>query len=335
MSMNEFRRMATRIDQQMQQLASEGVVEAPAVINRMMGHVPDLHRIWVGTSDQQLMALSREYPGFYRYALMMEEAAEAERNKPSRPYDGMPEFSEQHKQIASQLLTTAATLERRYQALRASGSLQVFQPQLKDLCRLHQQWLTDLEDFKGSLRAQGAEPNVLEYVDQAFGRMAERLQQLAGDPTSQTGSTAADNTGQTQAEPQWRPLAVLPTLTAAINGELQVNESLVRKLASARDNPHVLDDATIERIERMCQGQRDLLPVYRQQIERWRTEARSDAKAKAIREFGIRVERHAASTEALMALVGEFRGKTIDSVLGMGDAELALAVLSGQIKPPR
>ncbi|WP_317509742.1 hypothetical protein, partial [Halovibrio sp. HP20-50] len=76
---------------------------------------------------------------------------------------------------------------------------------------------------------------------------------------------------------------MLPTLTAAINGELQVNESLVRKLASARDNPHVLDDATIERIERMCQGQRDLLPVYRQQIERWRTEARSDAKAKAIR----------------------------------------------------
>ena len=29
-----------------------------------MGYVPDLHKIWVGTSDQQLMALSNEFPGF-------------------------------------------------------------------------------------------------------------------------------------------------------------------------------------------------------------------------------------------------------------------------------
>ncbi len=94
MSMSEFRRLATRMDQQMQQLAAEGVSDAHAVINRMMGYVPDLHRIWVNTSDQQLMALSREFPGFYRYARIMEEASDAERNKASRPYDGMAEFSE-------------------------------------------------------------------------------------------------------------------------------------------------------------------------------------------------------------------------------------------------
>ena len=124
--MNEFRRLAAKIDQHMQQLAAQGVSEAHAIINRMMGYGPDLHRIWVGTSDQQLMALSREFPGFYRYARIMEEASEAERRKASRPYDGMAEFSEQHKQMGAQLLTTAATLERGYQAFRASGSLQDF-----------------------------------------------------------------------------------------------------------------------------------------------------------------------------------------------------------------
>ena len=46
------------------------------------------------------MALSREFPGFYRYAHIMEEASEPERNKASRLYDGMAEFSEQHKQMA-------------------------------------------------------------------------------------------------------------------------------------------------------------------------------------------------------------------------------------------
>jgi len=89
MSMNEFRRLAANMDQHMQRLFAENVTDAHAIINRMMGYVPDLHKIWVGTSDVQLMALSNEFPGFYRYALIMEEASEVERNKASRPYDGM------------------------------------------------------------------------------------------------------------------------------------------------------------------------------------------------------------------------------------------------------
>ena len=38
------------------------------------------------------MALSKEFPGFYRYAFIMEDASDAERNKASRPYDGMGQF---------------------------------------------------------------------------------------------------------------------------------------------------------------------------------------------------------------------------------------------------
>lgn len=179
MSMNEFRRLAAKIDQHMQQLSALGVSDEHAIINRMMGYVPDLHRIWVGTSDQHLMALSHEFPGFYRYALIMEEASEVECNKASRSYDGMAEFSEEYKQRAANLLATAATFERGYQAYRGSGDLQVFQPQVSELGRLHQQWMSDLNGFKSSLRAQRAEPKVLEYVNEAFGRLAERIKQLA------------------------------------------------------------------------------------------------------------------------------------------------------------
>lgn len=92
MSMNEFRRLAAKIDQHMQQLSAQDVNDAHAIINRMMGYVPDLHKIWGGTSDDQLIALSNEFPGFYRYAITMEEASEAERNKASRPYDSLQEL---------------------------------------------------------------------------------------------------------------------------------------------------------------------------------------------------------------------------------------------------
>jgi hypothetical protein len=180
MNTNEFRRLATKIDQHMQQLSAQGVNDAHAIINRMMGYVPDLHKIWVAASDDQLVALSNEFPGFYRYALVMEEAFEAERIKASRPYDGIAQLPEQHKQLVTQLLTTAATLERGYLAFRGSGNLQVFQPQVNEMRQLHRQWLSDLERFKNSLRALGAEPKALEYVNEAFGRLAERIKKLAG-----------------------------------------------------------------------------------------------------------------------------------------------------------
>jgi hypothetical protein len=180
MSMNEFRQRAAKMDQHMQQLAAQGVNDAPAILHRMMGYVPDLHQIWIGTADDQLMALSHEFPGFYRYALIMEEAFEAERQKGSRPYDGLAPLSEPHQQWAAQLLATAATLERDYQALLGSSNRPVVQPQVQEMDTLHQQWLSDLERFKSTLRAQGAEPRALEYVNEAFGHLAERIKQLAG-----------------------------------------------------------------------------------------------------------------------------------------------------------
>ncbi|WP_257214207.1 transposase [Pseudomonas amygdali] len=180
MSMIEFRRLAEKIDQHMQQLDALGVSEPHAIINRMMGYVPDLHKILVGISNQQLISLCSEFPGFYCYAHIMEEASEAERHKASRSYDGMPEFSEKHKHMGEQLLTTAATLERTYQAFHTSGDIQVFRPELDELGHLYQQWLCELHAFKESLRMHSAEPKVLEYVNTVFDRMDKRIQQLAG-----------------------------------------------------------------------------------------------------------------------------------------------------------
>lgn len=177
--MNDFRRLAAKLDQHMQLLSSQGVNDAHAIINRMMGYVPDLHKIWTETSDDQLITLSHEFPGFYRYARIMEDASKAESNKTSRPYDGMTKFPEQYRQLGVQLLATAATLERGYHAFLGNG-LQVFQPQVGELGKLHRQWLSDLESFTNSLRAQGADPKALEYVNEAFGRLAERINKLAG-----------------------------------------------------------------------------------------------------------------------------------------------------------
>ena len=89
MSMDDYRRMAAKIDHHMRQLAAEGANEAHVVVHRMMGYIPHLQKIWYGTTDLEFIALSDEFPGFYRFAFIMEEAVEGERKKTSRPYDGM------------------------------------------------------------------------------------------------------------------------------------------------------------------------------------------------------------------------------------------------------
>ena len=163
----------------MQLLTDKGVNADHEIINRMMGYVGDLQAIWDGTTDEQLIILSKEFPGFYRYALAMEEAFEAERNKASREYDGMAQFSEQHKQMGAPLLTTAATLERGYQAFIGAGKLDIFRPQVIETDKAYRKWLVDLESFKESLRAGGTNAKAMEYVNEAFGRLADRIEKLS------------------------------------------------------------------------------------------------------------------------------------------------------------
>ena len=59
MSMNEFRRLAAKIDQHMQQLSAQGDNDAHATINRMVGYVPDLHKIWVGATRSAAQRIPR------------------------------------------------------------------------------------------------------------------------------------------------------------------------------------------------------------------------------------------------------------------------------------
>ena len=101
--MTDYRQRAAAMDLRMRQLAEEGVPRS-AIIARMTGYVVDLGTIWNTTTDEQLAALCRDYPGFHTYAKLMEEAAEAERQKPARPYDGLPALPDALKEQLSSLL---------------------------------------------------------------------------------------------------------------------------------------------------------------------------------------------------------------------------------------
>ena len=83
----------------------------------------------------------------------MEEAAEAERQKPARPYDDLPALPDALKEQLSSLLGTAAKLERDYQSvLDAAGTAAPTSWRLP-LSRLHAQWQADLTRFRAAIQA--------------------------------------------------------------------------------------------------------------------------------------------------------------------------------------
>lgn len=175
--MEEFRRMAAAIDQRVRQLAANGV-RGGELLNRMVGHLPDLQRIWVGTNDRQLATLCNDYPAFYEYASLMEEAAEAERANPQRSrYKDLPQLEEPLKSKLVELLTDAATLEQRYQSL-ISGGTRNNDPRIGKLSRLHLKWLSNRERFIEALKEADLPKSVSEFAVPALGQMADRISHL-------------------------------------------------------------------------------------------------------------------------------------------------------------
>ena len=172
-----YRQLAAAMDLRVRQLAEEGVPRS-AIIERMTGYVADLGKIWSATTDEQLAALCREYPGFHTYAELMEEAAEAERQKPARPYDGLPALPDALKEQLSSLLGTAAKLERDYQSvLDAAGTAAPTAWRLP-LGRLHVQWEADLTAFRSALQGAGVSQKSQDIVLPAIEGMAQQIAEL-------------------------------------------------------------------------------------------------------------------------------------------------------------
>jgi hypothetical protein len=171
------RQLAAAMDLRMLQLAEEGVPRS-AIIERMTGYIADLGKIWSTTTDEQLAALCDAYPGFHAYAVLMEEAAEAERQKPARPYDDLPAFPDALKEQLSSLLSTATKLERDYQSvLDAAGASAPMSWRLP-LSRLHAEWQVDLTRFRAAIEGAKLPRTSRDMVLPVIERMAQQIGEL-------------------------------------------------------------------------------------------------------------------------------------------------------------
>ena len=82
--------------------------------------------------------------------------------------------------------------------------------------------------------------------------------------------------------------------------------------------PHVLDDATIGRVEQVHAEQPEFVDIYAQQIGRWRTEKPSADQMRGLDRMEAQRGQLRAETVDVLALASELRKGTIERVVGGG-----------------
>ena len=127
----------------------------------------------------------------------------------------------------------------------------------------------------------------------------------------------------------WQPIRAMPLIARMIDGALDDTREHLKALGEARLRPHVLDDATINRVEQVHAEQLEFVDIYAQQISRWRTGKPSADQTRELDRMEAQNQQLRAATADVLALAGELRKGTIERVMGMSDLELGLQALLG------
>ncbi len=130
------------------------------------------------------------------------------------------------------------------------------------------------------------------------------------------------------AEPvNWQPISQMPLIASMIDTALDDTREHIATLTEAQTRPHVLDDATIDRIEQVHTEQMEFVDIYAQQISRWQTQGPSASQVRQLVGMDEQNGRLRAVTAQVLGLACELRKGTIERVLGMSDVELGLQAL--------
>jgi hypothetical protein len=81
-----------------------------------------------------------------------------------------------------------------------------------------------------------------------------------------------------QQQPNWQPISQLPLIAHMIDGMTDSAEEQLVNLQQAEAQPHLLDNATVDRLIRVYTEQKNDLWLYEEQFARWGSSRRAPRK---------------------------------------------------------
>jgi len=133
----------------------------------------------------------------------------------------------------------------------------------------------------------------------------------------------------------WQPISRMPLVASMIDGALSDTADHLQTLTKASAQPHALDDATIERVERVHREQLEFVDIYAEQLQRWRDQGPSTAQRRDLDGLEEKNLTLRQVTTEVLTLAAELRKGTSDRIMAMSDLELGIQVLLGTRPPGR
>jgi len=120
-------------------------------------------------------------------------------------------------------------------------------------------------------------------------------------------------------------------MLSMIDGALSDTSDHLQTPTKARAQPHVLDDAAIDRVERVHREQLQFLDIYAEQLRRWQDQGPSAARREELDRLEEKNRNLRQVTTEVLTLATELRKDTIDRITAMSDLELGLQALLGTL----
>lgn len=101
-----------------------------------------------------------------------------------------------------------------------------------------------------------------------------------------------------------------------------------------REKPHIFDDEIIERGINLYTEQLEHIDRMDSQINKWKKTDLTKEQLKSVEALSINNKKYRKLSTKTLTLLYELKKGTINTILDMDDEELALKVLSGELKIP-
>jgi hypothetical protein len=125
----------------------------------------------------------------------------------------------------------------------------------------------------------------------------------------------------------WQPISMLPTFARLIDEELADAEEHSATLKQADDNPHALDNATVQRSIKVHTGQLEFLSVFERHLERWRQADPTPREREEIDRLKTQLGQLRSTLADILTLYNKLAQGTIEKVLAKSDMELGIEAL--------
>lgn len=129
-------------------------------------------------------------------------------------------------------------------------------------------------------------------------------------------------------EPDLQPIGMLPTIAELINGQYADSLEFVTIAREARARPHMMDDSSVDHMERVYNERVEWIEVYRAQLAYWRSGSLTAAQRGEVDRLVGVVDADSAIVDEILKSAAVIRAGTIERIMAKSDSELGLDALA-------